>query len=543
MDKDYFDENKRQYAMSFNRPAIMDNSRELLINQSQDFKLSLRKKRLNSFLTSKRMMIQARQNKKLEINLSSINLPNIDIREEFTTMDDFYKLIKENLKSKNKEEIKYGIVLLKNHVNSEIEKMSKNVSVFNINIISDLFEIFDEYIEKDLLITYELLNIMINLTYTDNESKIAAMCITPLSYRLWERICKTENVDLIGNLIWLFGNVVYDNQEIAYNILVSNMFEKYILSFFEEEKYKLLTQEDQIAVIERGCSLFSKLIYKEDEQIHKDIFDLKRRMLQLLLRYYKLGNESILFSVLKSFSTIEDSIELYFDLIKHSDLIQYAMRANLQPFIQEYIVILIGNISVRTRFSVESGWAPGLEDEILLFLIEALKAVRANLRKVALWCLSNVAADSQEITTKLINNQNCISQAMQLLREEKDKSIVTEIVFFFSVLINASGCNEFFTLMNNHLFPLLLESIQKFEASSSILTILFQTIGTCLKQGELIRNQLNENVILTKFLELGGKDLLEKYQNTQNVKLYNIIQEIMFEFFNVKELVDDIHIR
>ena len=164
MDKDYFEENKRQYAMSFNRGSIMNTSRDLLINQSQNFKLSLRKNRLNNFITAKRMMNQARQNRKLEITLDAINLSNIDTHPTFSTMDELYQFIKRNLNSKNKEEIKFGIYLLKHYINSNIEQSSSELDEFNTNLISDLFDVFDIFIEKDLLITYELLNIMINLT-------------------------------------------------------------------------------------------------------------------------------------------------------------------------------------------------------------------------------------------------------------------------------------------------------------------------------------------------------------------------------------------
>ena len=238
MDKDYFEENKRQYAMSFNRGSIMNTSRDLLINQSQNFKLSLRKNRLNNFITAKRMMNQARQNRKLEITLDAINLSNIDTHPTFSTMDELYQFIKRNLNSKNKEEIKFGIYLLKHYINSNIEQSSSELDEFNTNLISDLFDVFDIFIEKDLLITYELLNIMINLTYLERKSKISKMCITPMSYRLWERICRTENADLISNLVWLFGNMACSNNDIGYNILLSNTFDKFILPFFEEEKYK-----------------------------------------------------------------------------------------------------------------------------------------------------------------------------------------------------------------------------------------------------------------------------------------------------------------
>ena len=261
MDKDYFDENKRQYDMSFNKGALMNNSRDLLLNQSETFKLSLRKKRLNNIITSKRMMNQARQNSKLEINLSSLDIPNIEINKTFESMNELYEFIKKNLHSKKIDEIKYGICLLKNFINSQIQRASKSVDIYNIDVISDIFEILDTYIETDIVITYELLNILINLTFIDANCKICKMCITPMSNRLWERICRTQNANLIANLIWLLGNMVCDNREIAYNVLTSNMLGNYILPFFEEEKFNMFSMEERNALIERGIILFSKIIY------------------------------------------------------------------------------------------------------------------------------------------------------------------------------------------------------------------------------------------------------------------------------------------
>ena len=539
MDKEYFEENKRQYAMSFNRGAIMNNSRDLLINQSQNFKLSLRKNRLNNFITSKRMMNQARQNTKLEITLDSINLSNLDTHPTYTTMDELYQFIKQNLNSKNKEEIKFGIYLLKHYINSHIDKMSDEIDDFNINIISDLFDVMDIFIEKDLVITYELLNILINLTYLeDKKSKISKMCITPMSYRLWERICRTENADLIANLVWLFGNMVCNSKDIAFNILLSNMFEKYILPFFEEEKYKVFNPEEKMSIIETGSSFLSKLIFKEDEKVHQKIFDLKRRILLLLLKYFKLGNEIILNATVKAFSIIEESIELYLDLIKHSGLIPYIIRIKTHSIcLQASTIRLIGNISAQTEMSPNKGWPVGLEEQILLYLISALDSVESEIRKETLWCLSNFASESPELTHILIANQKCITQVIKLLREDRDIAIINEVLILLGNLISSSQIQDFDILMGYHVFPLLLESVVKFDKYDTLLIVLFQSIGTCLKNGELRRNNpMEENLAIKAFVELGGKDLLEKYQNTQNETLYSLIQAIMIEFFTVREV-------
>ena len=70
------------------------------------------------------MMNQARQNSKLEINLSSLDIPNIEINKTFESMNELYEFIKKNLHSKKIDEIKYGICLLKNFINSLLKKVS-----------------------------------------------------------------------------------------------------------------------------------------------------------------------------------------------------------------------------------------------------------------------------------------------------------------------------------------------------------------------------------------------------------------------------------
>lgn len=533
MDKDYFDENKRQYAMSFNKGALLNNSRDLLLNQSENFKLSLRKKRLNNFITSKRMMNQARHNSKLEINLSSLDIPNIEIDKTFESMEELYEFIKKNLKSKKIDEIKYGICLLKNFINSQMQRMRNNVDINNINLFSEIFDILDNYIETDIVITYELLNILINLSFIDSDCQICKMCITPMSYRLWERICRTQNADLIANLIWLLGNVVSDNREIAYNVLTSNMVSNYILNFYEEEKFKNFSWEERNALIERGIILFSKIIFNDDEKRNKTIYEVKRRIYLVLLKYYKFGNNLIVTSIAKSFSTNDDNIELYLDIIKNSDLIQFLIHYNQSSiFIKIYTTRIIGNILSVTDLTEEKGWPPGLEDEALLYLFsEDLSSVETELRKETLWCISNLASGPPTSTGKVIRNQKGILQVIKIVKEETDRGIIEEVFYLLSTLISCSNTNDFFCLMEYKIFQLLVESAVRFENAISILEIIFVSIGECIKRGELIRNQMDDNVIKTAFVELGGKDLLEKHLNTKNERFYNIIHLIIENFF------------
>ena len=187
--------------------------------------------------------------------------------------------------------------------------------------------------------------------------------------------------------------------------------------------------------------------------------------------------------------------------------------------------------------SPNKGWPIGLEEQILLYLIAAIDSVESEIRKETLWCLSNFASESPEMTHILIANQKCITQVIKLLREDRDIAIINEVLILLGNLISSSQIQDFDILMGYHVFPLLLESVVKFDKYDTLLIVLFQSIGTCLKNGELRRNNpMEENLAIKAFVELGGKDLLEKYQNTQNETLYSLIQAIMIEFFTVREV-------
>ena len=174
---------------------------------------------------------------------------------------------------------------------------------------------------------------------------------------------------------------------------------------------------------------------------------------------------------------------------------------------------------------------------ILLYLTDALESFESEIRKETLWCLSNFASESPELTHAIITNQKSINQIIKILREDRDIGVINESVFLLGNLLNSSRINDFDILMGYRILPLLLESVVKFDKYDTILEVLFQSIGICLKNGELRRtNPMEDNLVLKAFIELGGKDLLEKYQNTQRERLYSLIQEIMLEFFTVREV-------
>ena len=120
---------------------------------------------------------------------------------------------------------------------------------------------------------------------------------------------------------------------------------------------------------------------------------------------------------------------------------------------------------------------------------------------------------------------------IKLVKEETNRAIIEEVFYLLSTLISCSTSNDFFCLMEYRIFQLLVESAVRFENATSVLEIIFISLGECIQQGELISNQMEENVIKKAFIELGGKDLLDKHLNSKNEKLSNIIHRIIEQYF------------
>ena len=374
---------------------------------------------------------------------------------------------------------------------------------------------------------------MINIAFNIKGDATGKLLTTPKCYRLWEKIVSFHHEELTNELIWLFSNITPENNEVGYDILNSTVLNKYLLSFLEEKLNPEDLTEKNLEKIERATCLLCNLLQDDDEKKNINIQDIKKRIFKIFIKFLDVDNKNIFLNILRGFETQKKSLVIYLDILEEANIFEKLIKKtkNVDLVVRMYSNRVVGNyLSFKNVDKLDLEFI----NLLLNFESDNLEQEVVEIRKESAWSLSNMAIDSSEITKLIVNHPKIIEELINLAKKEERADALAEIMICLSLLVVNSNFNDFFTLMNHYLFPILIDGIKKLSSLPFSLPFIFQAIFKSLQYGETIRNQKEQNCILNKFIELGGYDILEKYQNTQDVQLYQCIQAIMSQFFNGK---------
>lgn len=92
-----------------------------LVEARENYKLTLRKKKIDDFISTKRDISQQQNLNKesnYEININVLNIPQEVKEKKFESANDFYSFILQLLKSEDLNFVKFGVYLLRVHLSS-----------------------------------------------------------------------------------------------------------------------------------------------------------------------------------------------------------------------------------------------------------------------------------------------------------------------------------------------------------------------------------------------------------------------------------------
>ena len=158
MENNFF-ELQQKYKKNENAINSGNNIKDMLINQTETFKLSLRKKQISKYITDKRQILLKREKNEIEIKIDQLDIPDSIKSKTFTSIDEAYKFIITYIKSVNKKEVKYGLCLLKNYFS--IGNSSYIMELYNNNLISDLLDCMDSYIDDYSIDVRNIINFLV----------------------------------------------------------------------------------------------------------------------------------------------------------------------------------------------------------------------------------------------------------------------------------------------------------------------------------------------------------------------------------------------
>ena len=148
------------------------------------------------------------------------------------------------------------------------------------------------------------------------------------------------------------------------------------------------------------------------------------------------------------------------------------------------------------------------------------------------WVLSNILTDYKKAGFIICNNEPFINQAIYKYKNSVELKEIHQLTYFFYSLICKCDINNFIMLQGKGLLDLVLKNAKITFKGSKELIIFFQFIEQCLFIGNSSSGNFGgKNIIKNKCDELGLKELLEKYENTNNGNLYSIIERIKNDYY------------
>ena len=508
---------------------------------SQDrinFKLSLRKNKFNEILFKKRIIPTKPEDSPWthELFLSNLQLPS-NYKIIFGKDDEEISTALKAINSDVLFEVQYGICLLKNYMTHCPNNNLLNYNL-NLNFISDLLNILEKWgTKKEKQIIFNILYIMTNYTFMNTNKAISKFFLSSKGYKIWDLCFNLQDYEIMSQLVWILDNIIYDDEENSYNLLKSNFFQKKIFNFYccpaiirhlnekNEKNYFYI-------IIERGISLFSNLLVNQSSSIYhkEEKYKLSISLFELILKYSESNSKNIFYSSIYSISIAIDTEPRLINLLDKSNLLNDILN---KKFFSEDNIILNSNRILGEYIAHKSNLSEDFYEKCTNYEMDIFFTTKSILVIIdVFWVLSNIIHDSLSSLERICGNKLLIDRAINIYKNSNIYKIIRETSYFFLILIQLVNINTFLELQNKGLIEISFEHLKNIVDESDKIIILFELIESYLEKGEIIKNNFGgNNFIKEKCDKYGLRDLLRKYENSNNKELEEVIGNIINKYY------------
>ena len=434
-------------------------------------------------------------------------------------------------------DVKYGICLLKNYM---IYLPNNNKLNFNLNLnfISDLLNLLEKWGgKKEKQIVFNILHIMTNYSSINTNKTISKFFLSSKGYKIWDLCFNLQDYEIMSQLVWILNNIIYDDEDNSYNLLKSNFFQKTIFNFYCSPAIighlnEKNTKNIFYIIIERGISLFSNLLVNQSSsKYHKEEkYKLSISVFELILKYSESMSKNIFHSSIYSISIAIDNEPRLINLLDKSNLLNDILN---KKFFSEDNIILDSNRILGEYIAKKSNLSEEFYEKCTNYEMDIFFSTKSVLVIIdVLWVLSNIMHDSLSSLERICSNKLLIDKVINLYKNPNIYKIIIETSYFFLVLIQLANINTFIELQNKGLIEISFEHLKNIVNESDKIIILFELIESYLEKGEIIKNNFGgNNFIKAKCDKYGLRDLLGKYENSNNKELEEIIGNIINKYY------------
>ena len=500
--------------------------------------ITLRKRRLNDYLTEKRKKyINQTTDNDIYINIDYIlkNIPPL-LLADFDLYEDKLSVIHDFLSNNftllhgmdfNPDNVKLFIIYKLNeytYENNDELLNKKNEEKLNV-VFYDIIKIMNE--TKNIKVLYCVTTILLNILY---DSKVLCTQFMKIN-NIWKRlqdISEIKNPDLNDNIIMILFNIYSNNPGVGKEYIISNYsiyIKQILINFLKLFDNEIKKNNIELELFMNGITLFKKLINNENKDnnknnnfdvivemkgFYKDLSKIFCTLISWLMSEIKITNDNNIFRF------ILNLLECFNAIIGNADEETYEMNEFLDNDFVSSFFNLIKMIILNKNKELENGIILDILVEIYNFLslIFSLES-----KKSEIYFQNKIIILTEELIKKI---------------GLKNKKLFCKILFFLSNYVDKEErCVEIFK--NNFLLTNIIENAYNNITDESMSNHLYYL----LDNGFLFSDSNCKEIIInnfTSFLIERIKILCEYVIKDQNISRFNKTCQLLSYFIVFLEI-------
>jgi importin subunit alpha-1 len=355
--------------------------------------------------------------------------------------------------------------------------------------------------------------IFINYTASDIETEKNNLFVSSDLMRLWEIVISFNNEHCIVEMIILLENIV-DNSKFARDEVINSNLLTEVMTFLECDTINLDICQNIISLL----SNVHKIAYDEpsDYLVERSA----RTVTKLIIRVDDLDFK---LECLRTLSNISNSFypNIHIIIVESVGTIINLMATDNDDNIKAAAITTFGNLaSAKDSLVVDRM----VEMGILEIIGKTLDKSHFNLKRKALWCLSNIAAGTKNQIYQLYK-AGLLKRVIDYIRDS-NLVLVTEAVWCISNCVSGADCDTLIKIFENlDLMDSLVFIFEKTQ-DEKILTLVLEALKIVFHNDDIMFDRY-----VGEFIMKGGVDILEALKVHKNTDVVKGAEYILDNFF------------
>jgi hypothetical protein len=254
----------------------------------------------------------------------------------------------------------------------------------------------------------------------------------------------------------------------------------------------------------------------------------------LVLKYSQSNNEKIYHTCIYAIAlAVEEELNFVNKIDNNNNGVNIIYDILNKKFFSNENLVLQANRILGNYISNKSGLSEEFFNQCIQYEFDIFFGIKSTIAKrETYWVLSNILTDYQKAGFIICLNEPFINQTFNKYQNTVDMDDLYNIVYFLNCLIHKCGIENFIKIQDKGIVDITMKYTKMTFNSPKTLITIFELIESLLSIGDSVRdNFMGRNLIKEKCDECGLEGVLEKYEDSNNEVLFDIIDKIKINYY------------